>query len=85
VFAPLGLFPGQSAHVGFFQEPVRSLPEFPKQPSFQQGLDLVLTGVQRLGRLLQRTEHVAHLRLPVVTTSVRSMPSGFFGDLTARL
>jgi hypothetical protein len=78
----LGLFPGQSAHVGFFQEPVRSLPEFPQQPSFQQGLDLVLTGVQRLGRFLQRTEHVAHFHL-LRWASVRRMPWGFFGDLAA--
>jgi hypothetical protein len=71
-----------------------TLPEFMEQPSLQQGLDLVLAGVQRLGRFLQRTEHVAHLRLPgrplsglrhVVTTRVHSMPCGFFGDFATRL
>jgi len=72
----LGLPAGQSAHLGFLQEPVGSFPEFLKQPSFQQGLDLVFTGVERLGRFLQRTEHVAHLCLPIAMTSVRSMLRG---------
>jgi hypothetical protein len=82
--AALRLFPGQSVHVGFLQEPVRSFPEFLQEPSFQQGLDLVLTGVQRLSRFLQRTEHVTHFRL-LRRAGVHRLPGGFFGDLAARL
>ena len=82
MLAALSLSQGQGAHVGLLQEAVGSLPEFVKQASFQQGFDLVLTGVQRSGGFLQCTEHVAHFHL-LRLASVGSKPYGFFGDLTA--
>ena len=61
--AALSLSQGQSAHVSFSQQAVGSFPERLQQTPLQQGLDLLLTGVQRLGCFLQRTEHVAHFHL----------------------
>ena len=90
----------QSVDIRLPQEPVRPLPKLVEDPSFQQGVDLVLTGVERFGRFFERAEHSTHFyhsrsglrrrpgardTIPLDRVAVRRPPCRFFGDLIARL
>jgi hypothetical protein len=76
----------EGTDIGLPQEPVGSFPEFVENAPFQQGLDLVLAGVERLGGFLQCAEHSVHFHHSrLITTNTRSLPGRSFGDLISRL
>ena len=90
----------QSVDIRLPQEPVRPLPKLVENPSFQQGVDLALTGVERFGCFFERAEHSTHFyhscsglhrrtaargTVSLDRQAVRDLPCRFFGDLIARL
>jgi uncharacterized membrane protein len=50
----------QNVDIGLAQEPVRPFAELLEDAVLHQSIDLVLTGMKRLGCFLERAEHATH-------------------------